>query len=128
MTSNDDDALPPAADLPPESRDIDLEIDDDLRASYLSYAMSVIVSRALPDVRDGLKPSQRRILRRDERPQPASALQASSSARRSPATPPATITRTAKRSSTRRSFGSAQDWSMRYPLIDGQGNFGNIDG
>ncbi|MEX2091568.1 MAG: DNA gyrase subunit A, partial [Pirellulales bacterium] len=41
---------------------IDLPIEDELRESYLTYAMSVIVSRALPDVRDGLKPSQRRIL------------------------------------------------------------------
>ncbi len=45
-----------------EGRIIDLPIEDELKDSYLTYAMSVIVSRALPDVRDGLKPSQRRIL------------------------------------------------------------------
>ena len=57
----DPDEIPP----PPNGdagRLIDLPIEDELKESYLTYAMSVIVSRALPDVRDGLKPSQRRIL------------------------------------------------------------------
>ena len=49
-------------DSPSPAEEIELQIDEDLRTSYLNYAMSVIVSRALPDVRDGLKPSQRRIL------------------------------------------------------------------
>ena len=51
-------ALPPAGDLQP----LPLNIEEELKESYLNYAMSVIISRALPDVRDGLKPSQRRIL------------------------------------------------------------------
>jgi DNA gyrase subunit A len=50
--------LPPAQPLPPQP----LDIEEELKESYLNYAMSVIISRALPDVRDGLKPSQRRIL------------------------------------------------------------------
>ena len=49
-------------DLPPQGQLIELAIEQELKESYLTYAMSVIVSRALPDVRDGLKPSQRRIL------------------------------------------------------------------
>ena len=55
------DTLPP--DLPPDSRDISpVNIEDELRQSYLDYAMSVIVGRALPDVRDGLKPVHKRVL------------------------------------------------------------------
>ena len=50
--------LPPAQPRPPQP----LDIEEELKESYLNYAMSVIISRALPDVRDGLKPSQRRIL------------------------------------------------------------------
>ena len=73
-----DDFTPPGAPpLPPETPAVNgfpddgnasLNIEDELKDSYLNYAMSVIISRALPDVRDGLKPSQRRILRGDERP------------------------------------------------------------
>jgi DNA gyrase subunit A len=70
-------------------------IEDELKESYLTYAMSVIVSRALPDVRDGLKPSQRRILvaMNDLNLGPGASR---SSARRSPATRAATTIRTAK--------------------------------
>ncbi len=57
---NDGDLTPPENDK--VGRLVDQPIEDELRDSYLTYAMSVIVSRALPDVRDGLKPSQRRIL------------------------------------------------------------------
>ncbi len=62
---NSDDATPEAAgegEPLPVGKLVDLQIEDELKDSYLTYAMSVIVSRALPDVRDGLKPSQRRIL------------------------------------------------------------------
>src|SRR5829696_8567738 len=127
MSSNDDDILPPTADLPPESRDIDLEIDDDLRSSYLSYAMSVIVSRALPDARDGLKPSQRRILL---------AMSDLNLHSRSKSVKCAKIA--GDTSGNYHPHGEsvvyptlvrlAQDFSLRYPLITGQGNFGNIDG
>ena len=70
-------------------------IEDELQGSYLTYAMSVIVSRALPDVRDGLKPSQRRILvaMNDLNLTPGAG---GSSAPRSPATPAATIIRMAR--------------------------------
>ena len=106
-TPNDDDgtALPPGAAGPlgPDgdgkrdgTRLIELPIEDELRESYLTYAMSVIVSRALPDVRDGLKPSQRRILvaMNDLNLTPGLT---GSNAPRSRVTPAATTIRTAKR-------------------------------
>ena len=98
---------PPPEDTPPEvpssaapgglpsKRLLDVAIEDELKSSYLIYSMSVIVSRALPDVRDGLKPSQRRILvaMNDLNLTPGAA---GSSAQRSPATPAVIIIRTAK--------------------------------
>ena len=77
---------------------LEMPIEDELKGSYLTYAMSVIISRALPDVRDGLKPSQRRILvaMNDLNLTPRAGQ---SNAPRSPATPAATTTRTAIASS-----------------------------
>ncbi len=75
---------------------MDLPIEDELKESYLTYAMSVIVSRALPDVRDGLKPSQRRILVAMNDLNLGPGLASASSAPRSLATPAATTIRTAK--------------------------------
>jgi DNA gyrase subunit A len=109
------------------ARLIDLPIEDELRDSYLTYAMSVIVSRALPDVRDGLKPSQRRIL---------VAMNDLN------LTPGAGRVKCAKisgdTSGNYHPHGEsviyptlvrmAQDWNMRYMLIDKQGNFGSIAG
>ena len=86
------------------------------------------MDRALPDVRDGLKPSQRRILVAMNDLNLGAAAASTSSAPRSPATPRATITRTAKRSSIPTLVRLAQDWNLRYTLIDGQGNFGSTDG
>jgi len=105
----------------------DLLIEEEMKDSYLTYAMSVIISRALPDVRDGLKPSQRRILiaMRDLNLQPTS--------RRAKCA--AIVGETMK---TYHPHGDqaiyptlyrlAQSWSTRYPLIDPQGNFGSQDG
>ena len=105
-----------------------IDINQEMRNSYLDYAMSVIVARALPDVRDGLKPVHRRILyamydmgiRADtplpqERPHRRRGAGQVSPSRR--------LSR-----STTRMVRMAQDFSMRYPLVDGQGNFGSIDG
>ncbi|MFB0524562.1 MAG: DNA topoisomerase (ATP-hydrolyzing) subunit A, partial [Phycisphaerae bacterium] len=104
----------------------DMRILDELKISYLNYAMSVIVSRALPDVRDGLKPSQRRILvaMNDLNLGPRSThrkcakIVGDTSGNYHPHGDQAT-------------YGTlvrlAQDWNMRYPLIDPQGNFGSID-
>jgi DNA gyrase subunit A len=102
-------------------------LEDEMKESYLRYSMSVIISRALPDVRDGLKPSQRRIL---------------FAMRQLNLTPGAKHRKCAKicgdTSGDYHPHGEsviyptlvrmAQDWAMRYCLVDGQGNFGSIDG
>ncbi len=106
---------------------IDLPIEDELRESYLTYAMSVIVSRALPDVRDGLKPSQRRILvaMNDLNLGPGSKrvkcakISGDTSGNYHPHGE-SVIYPTLVR--------MAQEWNMRSPLIDKQGNFGSIAG
>src|ERR671936_2662713 len=104
-----------------------LDIVDELRDSYLTYAQSVIVSRALPDVRDGLKPSQRRILvaMNDLGLGPASATSKCAGI----------IGETMKRYHPHGDMSiydslvrMAQDWNLRYRLIHGQGNFGSIAG
>ena len=129
------DELPPDH-IPPETpsgssgngdRYEPLNIEDELKDSYLTYAMSVIISRALPDVRDGLKPSQRRILvaMNDLGLGPTSATSKCAGI----------VGETMKRyhphgeqSSTRRWCDMAQDWTMRHRLVHPQGNFGSIAG
>src|SRR4030043_14984 len=104
----------------------DLRILDELKNSYLSYAMSVIVSRALPDVRDGLKASQRRIL---------VAMNDLNLGPRSKHRKCAKIVGDTGGNyhphGDQATYGTlvrmAQDWNMRYTLIDPQGNFGSID-
>ncbi len=103
------------------------EISDELRESYLNYAMSVIVSRALPDVRDGLKPVHRRILwtmweeglTHGARFRKSATVVGSTLGRYHPHGDIAVYDSLVR---------MAQDFSLRYPLIQGQGNFGNIDG
>lgn len=102
-------------------------IEEEIKESYLRYSMSVIISRALPDARDGLKPSQRRILfaMRILNLQPGSkhrkcAKIAGDTSGDYHPHGETVIYPTLVR--------MAQDWAMRYPLIDGQGNFGSIDG
>ena len=110
-----------------DGRLIELPIEDELKDSYLTYAMSVIVSRALPDVRDGLKPSQRRILvaMNDLNLGPGAArvkcakISGDTSGNYHPHGE-SVIYPTLVR--------MAQEWNMRYPLIDKQGNFGSIAG
>lgn len=103
-----------------------LNIEDEMRSSYLDYAMSVIVSRALPDVRDGLKPVHRRI------------LYAMNDMRMTPTSPHKKSARIVGEvlgkyhphgdtSVYDAMVRMAQDFSMRYVLIDGQGNFGSMD-
>ena len=102
-------------------------IEDEMKTSYIDYSMSVIVSRALPDVRDGLKPSQRRI------------LVAMNDLNLVPGRPYRKCAKIAgDTSGNYHPHGEqvvyptlvrmAQPWVMRYPLVDGQGNFGSIDG
>src|SRR5512143_2862636 len=104
-----------------------VDIDAQMRSAYLDYAMSVIVARALPDARDGLKPVHRRILYAMY----DMGIRASSAYRKSARIvgevlgkyhphADAAVYETMAR--------MAQDFSMRYPLVDGQGNFGSIDG
>ena len=110
-----------------DSRITDLQIEQELQESYLTYAMSTIMDRALPDVRDGLKPSQRRILvaMNDLQLGPRSkhrkcAKIAGDTSGNYHPHGEAVIYPTLVR--------MAQDWSLRYKLVDGQGNFGSLDG
>jgi DNA gyrase subunit A len=104
-----------------------VNIDSEMRDSYLSYAMSVIVSRALPDARDGLKPVQRRILyaMHDMRLVPNSPYKKSA---RVVGEVLGKYHPHGDQSVYDAMVRMAQDFSMRYPLVDGQGNFGSIDG
>ncbi len=104
-----------------------VEIEDQMRSSYLDYAMSVIVGRALPDVRDGLKPVHRRILHamnerawRSDRPYVKSAKIVGEVIGNYHPHGDTAVYDTMVR--------MAQDFSMRLPIIDGQGNFGSVDG
>jgi DNA gyrase subunit A len=107
--------------------EIDVDITSEMKSSYIDYAMSVIVGRALPDVRDGLKPVHRRILyamyeqgMTSDQPYKKSARVVGDVMGKYHPHGDAAIYETMVR--------MAQDFSMRYPLIDGQGNFGSIDG
>ena len=106
---------------------IDVGIEDKMKTSYLEYSMSVIISRALPDVRDGLKPVHRRVLTamNDLNLQPGKPYRKSAKI-------------TGDTTGNYHPHGTAavydtlvrmaQDFSLRYPLVDGQGNFGSVDG
>ena len=109
------------------SRDIPVNIEDEMRKSYLDYAMSVIIGRALPDVRDGLKPVHRRILyamykegnTSDKRYIKCAGVVGEVIKKYHPHGDAAVYDTLVR---------MAQDFNMRYPLIDGQGNFGSVDG
>ncbi|WP_130730193.1 DNA gyrase subunit A [Komagataeibacter xylinus] len=120
MTEIPDDPLPPSDMLP-------VTIEEEMRSSYLAYAMSVIVSRALPDVRDGLKPVHRRILYSmresgftHDKPYRKSARAVGDVMGKYHPHGDSSIYDAMVR--------MAQSWSMRVKLIDGQGNFGSVDG
>lgn len=103
------------------------EITEELRDSYLDYAMSVIISRALPDIRDGLKPVQRRILYAMNE----LGLTHNSKTRKSATVVGETLGKFHPHGDMAvydALVRMAQDFSLRYPLIEGQGNFGSIDG
>ena len=128
LPTDEDGSTPvPGAGGEDATRMIQLPIEDELRESYLTYAMSVIVSRALPDVRDGLKPSQRRILvaMNDLNLTPGAhrvkcaKISGDTSGNYHPHGE-AVIYPTLVR--------MAQEWNMRHVLIDKQGNFGSIAG
>src|SRR6186713_3368642 len=104
-----------------------INIEDEMRRSYLDYAMSVIIGRALPDVRDGLKPVHRRVLwamselgNTFNKPYKKSARVVGDTIGKYHPHGDTAVYDTVVR--------MAQDFSLRYPLVDGQGNFGSIDG
>ena len=108
-------------------RVIDVSVEEEMKVSYIDYAMSVIVGRALPDVRDGLKPVHRRILYSmhelgitHDRPHKKSARIVGDVLGKYHPHGDVAVYDTMVR--------MAQDFSYRYPLIDGQGNFGSVDG
>jgi len=108
-------------------KEVPIQIEDEMRNSYIDYSMSVIVSRALPDVRDGLKPVHRRVLvaMRElnllhDRPFRKSAKITGDVTGNYHPHGTAAVYETMVR--------MAQTFSMRYPLVDGQGNFGSVDG
>jgi DNA gyrase subunit A len=106
---------------------IKINIEEEMKSSYIDYSMSVIVSRALPDVRDGLKPVHRRVLfgmhemgNSSGRPYKKSARVVGEVLGKYHPHGDSSVYDTMVR--------MAQDWSLRYTLVDGQGNFGSIDG
>lgn len=110
-----------------QDRIIKINIEEEMKSSYIDYSMSVIVARALPDVRDGLKPVHRRILygmmelgNTSDKPYKKSARTVGDVLGKYHPHGDSSV------------YGAlvrmAQDWAMRYPLVDGQGNFGSIDG
>ena len=110
-----------------KSRTIQLPIEEEVKTSYLNYAMSVIVARALPDVRDGLKPVHRRILfgmnemglHADKPYKKCARITGDVLGKYHPHGDMAIYDSLVR---------LAQDFNMRYPVVDGQGNFGSIDG
>ena len=110
-----------------QDRIIKINIEEEMKSSYIDYSMSVIVARALPDVRDGFKPVHRRILygmmelgNTSDKPYKKSARTVGDVLGKYHPHGDSPV------------YGAlvrmAQDWAMRYPLVDGQGNFGSIDG
>jgi len=113
--------------IPPEDRIISINIDEEMRSAYIDYSMSVIVSRALPDVRDGLKPVHRRVLYgmldlglNNNKPYKKSArIVGEVLGKYHPH---------GDKSVYDAMVRMAQEWSLRYPFVEGQGNYGSIDG
>ncbi|WP_257656865.1 DNA gyrase subunit A [Parapedobacter lycopersici] len=113
--------------IPANDRVIPINIEDQMKSAYIDYSMSVIVSRALPDVRDGLKPVHRRVLYgmldlgvTSGKPYKKSARIVGDVLGKYHPHGDSSVYDTMVR--------MAQDWSLRYPLVDGQGNYGSIDG
>src|SRR3954468_16160973 len=125
-----DDLIPPVNPNNPNqksARIIPIKIEEEMKAAYIDYSMSVIVSRAIPDVRDGLKPVHRRV------------LFAMNELGLTPGKPYKKSARIVGEvlgkyhphgdsSVYDAMVRMAQDWSLRYPLVDGQGNYGSMDG
>ena len=114
--------------MPEEGKIIRINIEEEMKTAYIDYSMSVIVSRALPDVRDGLKPVHRRILYDmsnelnlySDKPHRKSARIVGDVLGKFHPHGDSSVYDAMVR--------MAQEWSLRYPLVDGQGNFGSVDG
>ncbi|HCB65769.1 MAG TPA: DNA gyrase subunit A, partial [Ruminococcaceae bacterium] len=109
------------------NRVIQVDLEKEMKESYLAYSMSVIVGRALPDVRDGLKPVHRRILYTMYE----NGLSPDKAYRKSADTVGSVLGRYHPHGDASvydAMVRLAQDFSMRYPLVDGHGNFGSVDG
>ena len=108
----------------PDQKIVDIEMQREVQKSFLEYSMSVITSRALPDVRDGMKPGQRRIM--------YAMWEDNLTAFRKSATTVGNVLGRYHPHGDQAVYGTmvrmAQPFSYRYPLIDGQGNFGSVDG
>jgi DNA gyrase subunit A len=119
----------PAAPPPPpgDGHRAQVNIEDEMRKSYLDYSMSVIIGRALPDVRDGLKPVHRRVLyamhteglQHNKRYSKCAGVVGEVLKKYHPHGDASVYDALVR---------LAQDWNLRYPLVDGQGNFGSVDG
>ncbi|MBK6565891.1 MAG: DNA gyrase subunit A [Saprospiraceae bacterium] len=110
-----------------DQRIIKINIEDEMKSSYIDYSMSVIVSRALPDVRDGLKPVHRRVLYGMS----DLGLAYGRAHKKSARIVGEVLGKYHPHGDTSvydAMVRMAQDWSLRYPLVDGQGNFGSMDG
>ena len=110
-----------------EDRIRKINIENEMKSAYIDYSMSVIVSRALPDVRDGFKPVHRRVLFGMEKLGNVSTAPTKKSAR----IVGEVLGKYHPHGDSSVYFAMvrmAQDWALRYPLVDGQGNFGSIDG
>src|SRR5579872_6306620 len=118
---------PPGGDGPGALNIQPVNIEEEMRRSYLDYSMSVIIGRALPDVRDGLKPVHRRILFTMQQ----MGLQPNRATRKCARIVGDVMGKYHPHGNLAvydALVRLAQDWSMRYPLVDGQGNFGSVDG
>jgi DNA gyrase subunit A len=113
--------------MSPNERVVPIPIEEEMRKSYLDYAMSVIVGRALPDIRDGLKPVHRRILYAMER----EGLHYNRRYSKCAGVVGEVLKHYHPHGDTAvydALVRLAQEWNLRYPLVDGQGNFGSVDG
>ncbi len=109
------------------SKILQINIEDEMRSAYIDYSMSVIVSRALPDVRDGLKPVHRRVLFGMSE----LGITASKAHKKSARIVGEVLGKYHPHGDSsvyEAMVRMAQEWSLRYPLVDGQGNFGSVDG
>ena len=125
MAEENDNPIPESS--PPKGNIIQINIEDEMRSAYIDYSMSVIISRALPDVRDGFKPVHRRVLYGmselgvyHNRAHKKSARIVGEVLGKYHPHGDSSVYDTMVR--------MAQKWSLRYPLVDGQGNFGSVDG